>query len=156
MATLKCLACGHDNDVGDESCSSCSSSLNLKLCSACEAINANDAERCHSCNAQFSVAPEWLATGQARKRSARSTAWLPVLPLMVGGAAYYFYASSEATTPPHAAPKVEAAQKSEPQSQPELAPSGGPGRQPAAGAGPAPAAPVRGRPPDRKGTRAVA
>ena len=126
MATLKCLACGHDNDVGDESCSSCSSSLNLKLCSACEAINANDAERCHSCNAQFSVAPEWLATGQARKRSARSTAVLAVLPLMVGGAAYYFYASSEATTPPHAAPKVEAAQKSEPQSQPELAPSGGP------------------------------
>src|ERR1051326_5244790 len=139
MATLKCLACGHDNDVGDESCSS---SLNLKLRSACEAINANDAERCHSCNAQFSVAPEWLATGQARKRSARSTAVLAVLPLMVGGAAYYFYASSEATTPPHAAPKVEAAQKSEPQSQPELAPSGGPARQQAAEAAPAPAAPV--------------
>jgi hypothetical protein len=58
MATLKCLACGHDNNVGDEWCSSCSSSLNLRLCSACEAINANDAERCHSCNAQFLVEPE--------------------------------------------------------------------------------------------------
>src|SRR5262245_31488062 len=58
MATLKCLACGHDNNVGDESCSSCSSSLNLKLCSACEAINANSAERCHSCNAEFLVEPE--------------------------------------------------------------------------------------------------
>src|SRR3954451_22843352 len=58
MATLKCLACGHDNKVGDQWCSSCSSSLNLRLCSACEAINANDAERCHSCNAQFVVKPE--------------------------------------------------------------------------------------------------
>src|SRR5215470_6895834 len=58
MATLKCLACGHDNDVSDASCSSCSSSLNLKLCSACEAINANSAERCHSCNAEFLVEPE--------------------------------------------------------------------------------------------------
>lgn len=53
MATLKCLACGHDNKVGDESCLSCSSSLNLKLCSACEAINANRAERCHSCGSAF-------------------------------------------------------------------------------------------------------
>src|SRR4051794_38597797 len=61
MATLKCLACGHDNNVGDQSCSSCSScssSLNLKLCSACEAINAHDAERCHSCKAEFRIEPE--------------------------------------------------------------------------------------------------
>lgn len=58
MATLKCLACGHDNNVGDEWCSSCSSSLNLRLCSACEAINANDAARCHSCNAEFRIEPE--------------------------------------------------------------------------------------------------
>ena len=58
MATLKCLACGHDNNVGEESCASCSSSLNLKLCSACEAINANNAERCHSCKAQFRAEPE--------------------------------------------------------------------------------------------------
>lgn len=57
MATLKCLACEHDNKVGDESCLSCSSSLNLKLCSACEAINANRAERCHSCGTAF-IAPE--------------------------------------------------------------------------------------------------
>ena len=58
MATLKCLACGHDNNVGDEWCSSCSSSLNLRLCSECEAINASDAERCHSCNAEFRIEPE--------------------------------------------------------------------------------------------------
>ena len=44
MASLKCLACGHDNKVGDQSCTSCSSSLNLRLCSACEAINARTAK----------------------------------------------------------------------------------------------------------------
>src|SRR5690348_15498671 len=58
MASLKCLACGHDNKVGDESCVSCSSSLNLRLCSACEAINATNAERCHSCGALFGAAAE--------------------------------------------------------------------------------------------------
>jgi len=175
MATLKCLACGHDNDVGNESCSSCSSSLNLKLCSACEAINANDAERCHSCNAELRVEPEFvafeldapelrrlaeeaapsgkalpavwrLATGQARKRSARSTAVLAVLPLVVGGAAYYLYAS-EVPTQPQAARKVEAAQKSEPQPQPELVPAREPARQPAAELAPAPAASVKIAPP---------
>jgi hypothetical protein len=175
MATLKCLACGHDNNVGDESCSSCSSSLNLKLCSACEAINANDAERCHSCNAEFRVEPEvvtfaldapalqpaevsapygralptvWrLATGQARGRSARSTAVFALLPLLVGGAAYYFYASSQAPAQPHAAPKVETAEKSEPQLRPERAPSAEPARQQAAEPAPAPAVSARIAPP---------
>ena len=140
MATLKCLACGHDNNVGDESCSSCSSSLNLKLCSACEAINANEADRCHSCNADFRMEPEvvtseldtpslrqpvaeeasagkalptvWrLATDQARRPSTRSAAALAVLPLLAVGAAYYFYASPQAPTQPPAVPKEEAAQK---------------------------------------------
>ena len=133
MATLKCLACGHDNNVGDEWCSSCSSSLNLRLCSACEAINASDAERCHSCNAEFRIEPEavtfemdappaggapveapavkalpevWrLAAGQARKPSSRSAATLAVLPLLAAGAAYYyFYAASPAAEAPRAAP----------------------------------------------------
>jgi hypothetical protein len=155
MATLKCLACGHDNNVGDEWCSSCSSSLNLRLCSECEAINASDAERCHSCNAEFRIEPEvvtfemdappaggepveapfktlpavWrLATGQARKPSGRSVALLAVLPLLAAGVAYYyFYAASPAAEAPQAAParvapKVEAAQKSEPVPETEAAP----------------------------------
>jgi len=132
MATLKCLACGHDNNVGDEWCSSCSSSLNLRLCSACEAINANDAERCHSCNAEFRIEPQvvtfemdapsgggpaeaaapvralpavWrLATEQARKRSSRPAAVLALLPLLAAGAAYYFYAASPAAQAPQVAP----------------------------------------------------
>lgn len=151
MATLKCLACGHDNNVGDEWCSSCSSSLNLRLCSACEAINANDAERCHSCNAEFRMEPEvvtfemdappsvepveaaasagkalpavWrLATDHARKRSFRSAAVLAVLPLLAAGAAYYFYAASQPAQAPQVAAKGEAAQKSGPTPEPEAAP----------------------------------
>jgi hypothetical protein len=150
MATLKCLACGHDNNVGDESCSSCSSSLNLKLCSACEAINANNAERCHSCNAQFRIEPEvvtfemdappgehveeaspprrtlpavWqIAARQARTRSTRSGAALVGLSLLLAGLAYYFYTAPSTTPHQQAAPKVEAIQKSEPDAKPERAP----------------------------------
>jgi len=184
MATLECLACGHDNDVGDESCSSCSSSLNLKLCSACEAINDNNAERCHSCNAQFRVEPEvvafeldapelrrlaeeaassgkalpavWrLATGQARKRSASSTAVLAVLALVVGGAAYYFYASSAAPAHPASAAattKVGAAQKSEPQPRPEVSPPSEPARQQAAEPAPVPTVSTKIAPPKAAAT----
>ena len=141
MATLKCLACGHDNKVGDESCSSCSSSLNLRLCSVCEAINAHSAKHCHSCKAEFGGEPEvaatleadappregeaqeavpagkmlpaaWrLAAEQARKRSTKSAVTLWALPLVAAGAGYYFYAVSEAPHKPQVAPKVEAAQK---------------------------------------------
>lgn len=53
MAALKCLACGQENKVGEESCTACSSSLNLKLCSSCEAVNGHTAERCHNCGAGF-------------------------------------------------------------------------------------------------------
>ena len=132
MATLKCLACGHDNNVGDEWCSSCSSSLNLRLCSACEAINASDAERCHSCKAEFRIEPEvvtfemdplpreqvqeaalavkalpavWrLATEQARKPRARSATVVMVLPLLAAAAAYYFYAAPHAVQAPQVTP----------------------------------------------------
>ena len=120
MASLKCLACGHDNKVGDESCASCSSSLNLRLCSGCEAINATNAERCHSCGATFGAAAEppveevtevraeasiekplpaaWIA-GAARAsrgdRRVRAALWtLPVLA--VGSAAWYFYSAPQA------------------------------------------------------------
>lgn len=127
MATLKCLACGQDNKTGDESCTSCSSSLNLRLCSACEAINANSAPRCHSCGAQFSpeaevtssveeagleapayekVLPSAWVTGaeQATRRDRRATAALWVVPVLaVAGATYYFYGA------PQAAPQAVAA-----------------------------------------------
>ena len=141
MATLKCLACGHDNKVGDESCVSCSSSLNLRLCSVCEAINAHSAKHCHSCKVEFGAEPEvaatleadplpreleaqeavpaarmlpaaWrLAAEQARKRSTKSAVTLWALPLVAAGAGYYFYAVSEAPHKPQVAPKVEASQK---------------------------------------------
>jgi hypothetical protein len=132
MASLKCLACGHDNKVGDESCASCSSSLNLRLCSGCEAINATNAERCHSCGALFGAAAEpppaleevteeradatriekplpaaWIA-GAARAsrgdRRLRAALWVvPVLAL--GSAAYYFYGAPQAA--PAKRPVVE-------------------------------------------------
>jgi hypothetical protein len=152
MATLKCLACGHDNSVGDESCSSCSSSLNLRLCSVCEAINANGAERCHSCNAEFGPEPEvatpleadappeqglaqevppvvkylpaaWrMAAERARKRSAKYTAALWLVSVLAAGLGSYFYAVSRADHRPEAARKVEAAQTSAPAAKPEVGP----------------------------------
>lgn len=143
MATLKCLACGYDNKVGDESCSSCSSSLNLKLCSVCEAINANNAERCHSCNVEFRVEREvadlleadallregatpeaspvvktlpavWrMAADRARKGSTKLGAALWVLPLLAAGLGYYFYVVLQAPQSPEVAGKPEVAQKVE-------------------------------------------
>lgn len=127
MATLKCLACGHDNKVGDESCTSCSSSLNLRLCSACEAINANSAQRCHSCGAGFSAEAEvpspveeaghetpayekvlpaaWvIGADQATRRTRRVAAALWLAPVLaVVGATYYFYGAPQAAPKPVAA-----------------------------------------------------
>src|SRR5262245_773421 len=152
MATLKCLACGHDNNVGDESCSSCSSSLNLKLCSACEAINANSAERCHSCNAQFRSEPEaapvleaefvppkdfaqeaplvgralpavWRMAAEKARRSPKPAAALWLLPLAAAGIAYYLYAVSEVPRKPEVGQKVVAPKSPEPASKPERAPN---------------------------------
>lgn len=95
MANLECLACGHGNKVGDESCASCSSPLDLKLCNACDAINASNAHRCHGCaallgaEAELAASPasvlsaiwvlsgqltgrdRWLSRWQARRRQAR-------------------------------------------------------------------------------------
>lgn len=111
MASLKCLACGHNNKVGDESCASCSSSLNLRLCSACEAINANNAERCHSCGAQFGpeekVLPAaWVAGAeQAVLRGRRITAALWIVPVLAaGGLGYYFFGSPQAAPVARIAP----------------------------------------------------
>jgi len=138
MATLKCLACGHDNNVGDEACTSCSSSLNLKLCSACEAINANSAERCHSCNAEFGIRLEamsveldpvmsaappaekalpaaWvIAAERAKGRSSKLTAALWLMPLMGVGLAYYVYSAFYGVQQPELAPKPEVAQTVQP------------------------------------------
>ena len=132
MASLKCLACGHDNKVGDESCASCSSSLNLRLCSACEAINATNAERCHSCGALFGAAAEppveevtevraetriekplpatWIAgAARASRGDRRLRAALWVVPVLaVGSAAYYFYGAPQAA--PAKRPVVEVKQ----------------------------------------------
>jgi len=140
MARLKCLACGHDNKVGDESCASCSSSLNLKLCSACEAINADSAARCHSCRAEFGadselallVSPQGLmdeaprsekalpatwriAAERAREGSRRSTAALWLIPLLAVGLSYYAYAAFQ--RPPREALAVP------PSVQPKQAPA---------------------------------
>jgi hypothetical protein len=148
MATLKCLACGHDNKVGDESCSSCSSSLNLKLCSACEAINAHSAERCHGCNADFRAEAEatalkaephprggevhearfvyktlpaaWRAAAQeARKRSTGVTVGLWLLPLLALGLGYYSYVALQKSD---AVPAAQAAGESRIPAQAEAAP----------------------------------
>jgi hypothetical protein len=148
MATLKCLACGHDNKVGDESCSSCSSSLNLKLCSACEAINAHSAERCHGCNADFRAEAEaptleaeprprggevheapfvyktlpaaWRAAAQeARKRSTRVTVGLWLLPLLTLGLGYYSYVALRKSD---AVPAAQAARESRIPAKAEAAP----------------------------------
>jgi hypothetical protein len=134
MASLKCLACGHDNKVGDESCVSCSSSLNLRLCSACEAINATNAERCHSCGAVFGAAAEpppaeevtearsevpllekplpaaWIAgAALASRGDRRLRAALWILPVLaVGSAAWYFYGAPQAA--PVKRPVVEVKQ----------------------------------------------
>ena len=151
MATLKCLACGHDNKVGDESCSSCSSSLNLKLCSVCEAINAHNAERCHSCNAEFRAEPEvvtfeldapppgerveeappagrtlpavWrMATGRARKSSTKLATALWFLPLAAAGLGVYFYIVLQVPQSAEVARKPEVAQKVEAAQTSEPAP----------------------------------
>jgi hypothetical protein len=146
MATLKCLACGHDNKVGDESCSSCSSSLNLKLCSACEAINAHSAERCHGCNADFRAEAEaaaleaeprprdlheapfvyktlpaaWRAAAQeARKRSTRVTVGLWLLPLLALGLGYYSYVALQKSD---TVPAAQAARESRMPAKAEAAP----------------------------------
>ena len=147
MASLKCLACGHDNKVGDESCVSCSSSLNLRLCSACEAINATNAERCHSCGAVFGAASEpapapeevtevrseprrfenplpaaWIAgAALASRGDRRLRAALWILPVVaVGSAAWYFYSAPQAAPakPPVAQVKQAAPLALEPVVQP--------------------------------------
>ena len=136
MATLKCLACGHDNKVGDESCLSCSSSLNLKLCSACEAINANRAERCHSCGSAFTAPepaavpvledavafvdlapPKWLParvrfveTVLAPRSRARAVAFWTAPPvILVAALGYYLYGQPSVNAQPSALAQAPAA-----------------------------------------------
>lgn len=61
----KCLACGRANSAATDACSSCGSSLDLKLCPACEAINASGAARCHACGKDFGSYPQELAVGES-------------------------------------------------------------------------------------------
>jgi ribosomal protein L40E len=53
MSALECLACRHDNKVGDKFCEACGSSLDLKLCPGCEAMNGRTATHCRSCAAEL-------------------------------------------------------------------------------------------------------
>jgi hypothetical protein len=89
---MNCLACGHDNRAGEESCVSCSASLNLKLCERCDAINAADAERCHNCGAERSLPSAWVISGEpgpVRRRLRAGLLAVPVLAL-ASFAAYHF------------------------------------------------------------------
>ena len=125
MATLQCLACGHTNNVGDESCASCATSLNVRLCNLCEAISAGAAERCHSCGTEFRDAARapspmeqttkpydqpvpdkalpavWRFSDEPLKASRPFTALLVLQTIIIvaGGLAFYFYGKPFALPP---------------------------------------------------------
>ena len=95
MGTMKCLACGHDNEAGEASCISCFASLNLQLCHACEAINAENAARCHSCGVQPypSLPSAWVISGEPRPGSRGLRAALYIVPVLAVAAfgTYHFF-----------------------------------------------------------------
>lgn len=116
MGNMKCLACGHDNKVGEESCSACSAPLNLKVCGVCEAINAEDAARCANCGAaETSLPSAWVISGEPRSHGRLHVVALWIVPaLALAGLAYY---SSSGV------PQAQALQIIEPKVAPE--PPGG-------------------------------
>jgi hypothetical protein len=122
MPTLKCLACGHDNNVVDERCASCRAPLNLKLCGACEAINAADAERCHGCGLTWRLSGDLAESA----RTKRSTALWTVPILVAASLTYYFFVASEAS-PPSSAVRAPVAANAAPADGP-AAPKGEPAR----------------------------
>jgi Double zinc ribbon len=74
----RCLACQHENKIGERLCEACGSSLNLKLCAACEAVNGDAAVTCYSCGAALGgaagsevKAEGTLAVAKARRLRAR-------------------------------------------------------------------------------------
>jgi hypothetical protein len=75
MATLKCLACGHENPAGAASCATCTSALDLQLCQACEAINAHDARHCHGCGVPLRPGPDSAQSPPAR-RDTLASSWV--------------------------------------------------------------------------------
>jgi hypothetical protein len=91
MATLKCLACGQDNNAGEETCTSCSASLDLKLCSACDAIHPAGAGRCPNCGVGTPLASAWVISSEPG-RGMRAAVWV-VPVLTVGTLLSFFYGS---------------------------------------------------------------
>jgi hypothetical protein len=53
MSAVECLACKHENKLGDQFCEACGSSLDLRFCPGCEAINGRTATHCRSCAAEL-------------------------------------------------------------------------------------------------------
>ena len=92
MGNMKCLACGHDNKAGEETCSACSAPLNLKVCNVCEAINVEDAARCPNCGAaETSLPSAWVSSGEPRSHGRLRVVALWIVPVLAlaGFAAYY-------------------------------------------------------------------
>jgi hypothetical protein len=92
MGTMNCLACGHHNSVGEESCAACSASLRLTLCANCEAINPEDALRCHNCSAERSQPSALLIPDEPsrRRRGLRAALFAVPVLVMAAFAGYYF------------------------------------------------------------------
>jgi ribosomal protein L40E len=110
MSALECLACKHENKVGDKFCEACGSSLDLKFCPGCEAINGRTATHCRSCAAElpaeaaaeapaepsFRAPQRWrviepeYSTG--RRIALGTTRFVGALSLVgLGALAYHFY-----------------------------------------------------------------
>jgi ribosomal protein L40E len=87
MSALECLACKHDNKVGDKFCEACGSSLDLKFCPGCEAINGRTATHCRSCAAELpaEAAAEAPAEAPAEPSFHAPQRWRAIEPEYSGG-----------------------------------------------------------------------
>src|SRR5688572_27477527 len=113
MGTIDCLACGHDNGAGEETCAACCASLRLKLCTNCEAINPEDALRCHNCSTERSQRSVWLIPGESspRRRGLRAALLaVPVLAMAVFATYHFSHGVPEAQAVTVTAPKPREAE----------------------------------------------
>jgi hypothetical protein len=114
----RCLACQHENKIGERLCEACGSSLNLKLCAACEAVNGDAAVTCYSCGAALGgavislvKAQATLAVPKARRLRAR---WALSLAVVLAFAVLtYQYFSQPAETAAVQSKESEGAQAKE-------------------------------------------
>lgn len=113
MATINCLACGHENRGGEETCAACCASLRLKLCLNCEAINPEGAQRCHNCSTERSRPLAWLFSAEPSPQRPSLRAALLAAPV-VAVAAFTAYHLSEGV-PEARAVTVTAPKPREPQ-----------------------------------------